>query len=207
MIVELKDLQYYMDSVAKEQLPFAVAKALTNTSSKIGEDMAKEAAHQFRTLTPFSRTHRTARIGGQPSPGSSFATIPANKADGLNRMHAILGNQHWGIAQQIDERSTIRYPNKSKYLWVPVQGRKRNYGPGKALAQKGVFVVKTREGKTLILQRKGKSRTVTALFSRRVKQNINPRFNMKLISERRAQRYMNVFFDRAMTLALRTAKW
>ncbi|MBQ8465729.1 MAG: hypothetical protein IJ545_06960 [Alphaproteobacteria bacterium] len=206
MKVELKDLKYYMDSVAKEQLPFAASKALTNTSSKIGEDLAKQAAHQFRTLTPFSRTHRTARLGGQPSPGSSFATIPAAKSDGLDRMQAILGNQHWGIAQQIDDTSTVRRPNKSKYLWVPVQGRKRNFGPGKAMTQKGVFITKTKDGKTLIMQRKGKSRTVTALFSRRKKQTINPRFDMKLISQRRAQRYMGVFFDRAMTAALRTAR-
>lgn len=205
MEVELKDLQYYMDTIAKEQLPFAVSKALTNTASKIGEDLAKEAAHQFHTLTPFSRTHRTARIGGQPSPGSSFATIPANKADGLQGMQAILGNQHWGIAQQIDETSTIRRPNKSKYLWVPIMGRKRNFGPKKAMTQKGTFVVNSK-GKTLIMQRKGKSRTVTALFSRRKKQKINPRFNMKLISQKRAQRYMGVFFNRSMEMALRTAK-
>ncbi len=203
--VALKDLEFYLDDIAEKQLPFACSMALTKTSAKIGEDMAKQAAHQFHTLTPFSRTHRTARIGAQPSPGSSFATLPADKNKGLRRMVATLGNQHWGISEQIADSQTIRLPKTSKYLWVPLRGRKRNYGPKKALKQRGVFISNTKKG-TLILQRKGKSNKVTPLFLRRRKQTIKPRFNMHRIVAQRAQRYMDVLFIRAMDQALRTAK-
>ena len=202
--VNLKDLEYYLDDIAIKQLPFAGSMALTRTSAKIGDDLAKMSAHRFHTLTPFSRTHRTARIGGKPSPGSSFATLPADKKHGLKRMVAVLGNQHWGIAEQIETGQTIRTPKTSKYLWVPLQGRKRNYGPAKALKQKGVFVTNTKKG-TLIMQRKGKSKTLKPLFLRRKQQTITPRINMRRVVEQRAQRYMDIFFYRAMEQALGSA--
>ena len=203
--INLKDLQYYLDDIAEKQLPFACSMALTKTSAKIGDDLAKMSGHQFKTLTPFSRTHRIARIGGQPSPGSSFATLPADKNHGLRRMKATLGNQHWGIAEQIADTQTVRKPKTSKYLWVPLQGRKRNYGPKKALKQRGVFVTNTKRG-SVIIQRKGKSKTLTPLFLRRKQQTIKPRFNMHRIVAQRAQRYMDIFFIRAMDQALETAK-
>lgn len=203
--VALKDLEFYLDDIAEKQLPFACSMALTRTSAKIGDDLAKMSGHQFKTLTPFSRTHRTARIGGQPSPGSSYATLPADKNQGIKRMKAVLGNQHWGISEQIADGQSLRLPKTSKYLWVPLRGRKRNYGPKKALKQRGVFISNTKKG-TLILQRKGKSNKVTPLFLRRRKQTIKPRFNMHRIVAQRAQRYMDVLFIRAMDQALRTAK-
>lgn len=203
--LKLTDLEYYLDDIAKKQLPFACAIALTKTSATIGSVLAKQSSHQFHTLTPFSRTHKTARLGSAPSPGSSFATLPANKEHGLEKMKAVLGNQHWGISEQIDDTSTIRKPKNSKYLWVPLQGRKKNYGPQKALKQKGVFVTNTKKG-TLIMQRKGKSRTLTPLFLRRKQQTIKPIFSMKRIVEVRAQKYMDMFFEQAMEQALRTAK-
>lgn len=203
--VALKDLEFYLDDIAEKQLPFGCAMALTKTSAKIGEDMAKQAAHQFHTLTTFSRTHRTARIGAPPSPKSSFATLPADKNKGLRKMVATLGNQHWGISEQIADSPTIRLPKTSKYLWIPLRGRRKNYGPKEALKEKGVFISNTKKG-TLILQRKGKKNKITPLFLRRRQQTIKPRFNMHRMVEQRAQRYMNVLFIRSMDHALRTAR-
>ncbi len=203
--IDIKDLKYYLDDMAQEQIPFACAMALTRTAAAVGNHLAKQSAQKFHSLTPFSRTHRTARIGGQPSPGSSYATLPADKHHGIGKMKATLGNQHWGIAEQIDVSSTIRKPKTSKYLWVPLQGRKRSYGPKKALSQKGVFVRNTKKG-TLILQRKGKKGKLTPLFLRRRKQTINPKFSMQRVVESRAQRYMDHFFIQAMDRALETAK-
>ncbi len=203
--VKLKDAEYYIDDIATKQMPFACSMALTKTAAAVGSHLAKQSAHQFNTLTPFSRTHKIARIGGKPSPGSSYATLPANKNDGIDKMKAVLGNQHWGIAEQIDIETKIRKPKTSKYLWVPLQGRKRNYGPKKALTQKGVFVVNGRRG-TMIMQRKGKSKTLTPLFLRRRQQTIKPRFSMKRIVENRSQRYMDHFFEQAMSRALETAR-
>ena len=102
--LSLKDAEYYIDDIAKEQMPYACAAALTKTASAIGNYLAKQSAHQFHTLTAFSKTHKTARIGGKPSPGSSYATLPADKNHGINRMKAVLGNQHWGISEQIDKK-------------------------------------------------------------------------------------------------------
>lgn len=203
--VDIKDLKYYLDDMAQEQIPFACAMALTKTSGACGDYLAKQSSQKFHTLTPFSRTHRTARIGGQPSPGSSYATLPADKHHGIAKMYATLGNQHWGIAEQIDITNTIRKPKTSKYLWIPLRGRRRNYGPKKALNQKGVFVRNTKKG-TIIFQRTGKRGNIKPLFLRRRKQTINPKFSMQRIVENRTQRYMDHFFNLAMDRALETAK-
>ena len=63
--LSLKDAEYYIDDIAKEQMPYACAAALTKTASAIGNYLAKQSAHQFHTLTAFSKTHKTARIGGK----------------------------------------------------------------------------------------------------------------------------------------------
>ncbi len=204
--IPLEKMPQFIDDMAQKQMPFACAMTLTKTSAAIGDVLAQKSAHQFHTLTPFSRTHRTARIGGKPSPGSSYATLPANKADGIDKMKATLGNQHWGIAQQIDVGSTVRKPKTSKYLWVPLQGRKRNFGPKKALQMKGAFIIRTQKGR-MIVQRKGKSKTLIPLFLRRRQQTIKPRFHMMDVVNKRAQRYIDFFFHQSMEQALRTAKW
>lgn len=208
MEVELKDLKYYLDDMAQKQMPYACAKALTATSAKIGSDLAQMAAHRFYTTTPFSRTHKTARLGASSATvkASSFVTLPADKNHGMDRMQATLLNQHWGISEQIDSTTSERLPNKKKYLWVPLQKRRKNFSPGKARAQKGVFVIKSK-GRYIMMQRKGKSQELTPLFSSRRSQTIRPQFNFKKIAEQRAQRYMNIFFNREMEAALRTAKW
>lgn len=208
MEIELKDLKYYLDDMAQRQLPFACAKALTDTSAKIGQDLSQMAAHQFYTTTPFSRTHKTARLGASPATvkASSFVTLPADKHHGLDRMQATLLNQHWGISEQIDSTTSERLPNKNKYLWVPLQKRRKNFTPGKARTQKGVFVIKSK-GHYFMMQRKGKSRELTPLFMSRRSQTIRPVFNFKKITEQRAPRYMDIFFNREMEAALRTAKW
>ena len=121
-------------------------------------------------------------------------------------MKAVLGNQHWGISEQIDNTSTIRKPKTSKYLWIPLQGRKRNYGPKKALKQRGTFVINSRRG-TLIMQRKGKKGVLTPLFLRRRQQTIKPKFSMQRIVESRSQKYMDYFFEQTMNKALETARW
>ena len=203
--VQLKDASRYIDEIAQSQLPYGCAIALTNVSKAIGDHLAKTSAQRFHTLTPYSRTHKVARLGGQPSPGSSYATLPANKADGISGMKATLGQQHWGMAEQIDDDSTIRKPVKSKRLWIPLQGRRRKYGPGKARKESGTFVIKTSRGDYMMMKRKGKK--LTPLFLSRKQQKIIPKFSMKATMLRRTQHYMDYFFPRAMENAIRTARW
>ena len=107
MELDISQLNSYIDDIAKRQMPFATASALTQTAATIGKHMANLTASSMKTLTPFSRTHRTARIGGAPSPASSYATIPANKRDGMGRMFAEVGNQHCGASRN---RSPRRRP-------------------------------------------------------------------------------------------------
>jgi len=196
--VELKDLEYYLDYMARKQLPYGCAGALTAVSAKIGADIAKISAHKFHTTGTFARSHKIARLGmpANSVKGSSFVTLPANKEHGGN-MRAILVNQHWGMSEQMNTTTSKRLPNKSKYLWVPLQKRGKNLKPSKVLNTKGVFFIKTK-GHYLIVKRKGKSRTLTPLFSSRKSQTIKPVFNFKHITEQRAQRYMNIFFIQKM---------
>lgn len=209
MELEVSQLPNYIDDIAKRQMPFATASALTQTASAIGKHMANLTASSMNTLTPFSRTHRTARIGGAPSPASSYATIPANKRDGMDKMFAELGNQHWGISEQIDQSSTDRTPNKTKYLWVPLQGRVRGFSPGKALNQKRTFLVHTKRSNQVFIGRnkgRGTARRTSWLFVARRRQTITPRINFHSVAKRYAYRLMNIYIARELEKAIATAK-
>ena len=207
VVLDLKNAKYYFDDIARKQLPYACAKTLTAVSAKVGEDIAARAGRSFHTTTLYSHSHKTARLGASPSSvkSSSFVTLPADKRHGLMNMKATLLNQHWGISQQVASSPSVRTPAKSKFLWAPVQTRRRHFSPGKALRGKNVFVIKSQD-RPLIVKRKGKTRALTPLFAGRKTQTINPVFDFRRVAADRAQRYMNVIFEREITAALRTAR-
>lgn len=208
--IDINKLPQYLDDIAKKQLPFACALTLTHTAGRFGQAFAKMASRSFKTTTPFAQRYKSASKSGHVNPGYSWFSTIAKKEHGLDLMCAVVGNQHWGIAEQVGNTSTIRKTtSKAKYRWIPVHGkRSKNKGPGTFLdgKKKGVFVMKTQKGKTFIVSRAGKSRKITPLFMRRKQQTIKPKFNMQSFVDKYAEKYFNLFFDKDMDYALRTRK-
>lgn len=211
LTIDLKNLPGYMDTVAKEQLPFACASTLTHVAMKIAEDIAGLSSQRFHTLSSFARGSTTARLGQQPSKKYAYHAVPALKKDGLDRMQAVVGVSHWGLAEQVGVSPVERQTRTAKYRWVPLKGRKLGYGvrnayPSDGNKSKGNFFMKSKRGNTLLVTRAGRSRKITPIFLRRKSQTIQPRINMPQLTRQRFKRYFDYYFERDMDRALKTAR-
>lgn len=200
------DFKRWCDDIAQKQIPFAAAKALTDTAVKIATLAAAEASKKMTIRKKWAGTSKTARIGAFPNPSSSFFALPADKNKPMKRMFSIAGNQGWQMAQQIGENEIERKPLKAKTLWIPLDvKRSKANTPSVLLKRKGVFIRKTSKG-LIMFQRKGKERALRPLYLLKKSQRIKPRYSFRYIAERRAERYFNFFFERAMKRAIETAR-
>lgn len=199
-----KHIKQWLDDIAQRQIPFATAKALTDTAARIGQEAASRTAITMNIRSSWAAKYRTSRIGQAPNQSTAYTASPADKRSGLNNMQSAVGTIGWQMAQQIDDKDTIRRPHKAKSLWIPLNvKRTRSNSPARMLKKKGVFIQKTSKG-PIMFQRKGQQ--ITPIYLMRKKQTIKPRFNFLDMANQRAGRYFNVFFNRAMAMAIRTAK-
>lgn len=200
-----KHIKKWLDDIAQKQIPFATAKALTDTAARIGQESAAKTATTMNIRSSWAAKYRTSRIGQTPNQSAAYTATPADKRSGLNNMQSTVGTIGWQMAQQIDNKDTIRRPHRSKSLWIPLNiKRTRTNSPGRMLRKKGVFIRSTTKG-PMMFQRKGQQ--ITPIYLMRKKQTIKPRFNFLEMANHRADRYFNIFFHRAMDQAIRTAKW
>lgn len=115
MTINTAEFNRWLNGVAREQVPFATAKALTMTAKDAQGDL-RGAAGQSMTLRN-QHTDRGLRISR------------AEKRDGMLGMKSEVGSIDWYAADQMDERSNIRQPQAARYRYIPVKAR-----PNKARA-------------------------------------------------------------------------
>lgn len=212
--LDLKDFPEYLDDIAQKQLPFACSLALTRVAIKAADDVVKLANLRLNVVHKTYLQNAThAKVGQGPSPARAVHAIPANKKDGLEAMHSIVGVTHWGIAELMGEHMTERgtLGQSAKYRWVPLKGRKLGYGvkqayPGQGSKSKGNFFIKSKRGNRLLVTRAGKSRKLTPIFLRRKKQDIRPVLNLHKMAQRIYQMNFAKELDKAMDYALKTAR-
>ena len=211
--VPLEKFKYYVDDIAKSQLPFACAKTLTFVARDIASDAVKLANLRFNVKhKTYLKNATQAKIGGQPSPARAFHSVPADKKQGLEGMVAIVGVTHWGIADLVDGQMDTRGTKTAKYRWVPLKGRKLGYGvkqayPEQGTKSKGNFFMRSRRGNRLLVTRAGKSNKLTPMFLRKKKQDMRPIFSLGKVSENRFEKYWDKYFETNMNKALETARW
>lgn len=199
-----KHIKNWLDDIAQKQIPFATAKALTDTASRIGQEIAARTASTMNIRSSWAAKYRTSRIGQAPNQSAAYTATPADKRSGLNNMQATVGTIGWQMAQQINNKDSIRKPRKAKNLWIPLNiKRTKSNSPSRMLKKRGVFINKTSKG-TMMFQRQGKQ--IIPIYLARKQQTIKPRFNFVEMANHRADKYFNVFFHRAMIMAIRTAK-
>lgn len=209
--LDLEHLPGYLDDIAQEQVPFALAKTMTQLAIMVADDAVDEAKKKFNITQPFylsSATH--ARIGQGPSPARAIHAIPANKHT-YPDLHAYAGVTHWGIAELMGEHQTVRGTKTAKYRWIPLKGRKLGYGvkqayPGQGSKSKGNFFMKTKSGKHLLVTRAGKSRKITPMFMRVKTQDIIPIYDLQKEALNTAKVLGQWMFEHNMDDAIKTAK-
>jgi len=175
--VNLKEFKRGLDDIARQQLPFAIAKTLT--------DLAKEAQLQIRSSIPklfhvrSTWTEKGVRIE------------PARKADLISRGSCQSVVKDIDRHMLLQETGGIKRPTKSRRVAVPVpgfaQGARGAGGRIKATkmpapllhefkGKRKPFLMKTSAGNSIIAQRIGKGRAVKALYALEPLVKIHARF-------------------------------
>ncbi|MEP3245120.1 MAG: hypothetical protein ABJN40_13240 [Sneathiella sp.] len=187
----------WLSSIAREQLPFAVARTLTMT--------AKDAQGTLKDEMSEKMTIRTGWVK------AGLKITPARKKDGLHRMTSIVGHIDWYMAQQMGKQSKVRSARKNDYQFIPRAIRRTKTGkiskanrPGRILRKKNVFFQKRSKGYGAIVQKR-RNRLVT-LYSATKKQTIKPKMDLHQTSGQMATRRMNKNFVVAMRGAMRSAR-
>lgn len=187
-------------NIAEKQLPFAVAKTLTDTASLVGKTAAKEAKKTMSIRKAWAAKYKSSRIGQPPSPAQAFTSTPANRKDPLNRMHAITGTIGWQIAQQISPQNTTRKPFKAKQLYIPLQAKRTKSQSAPALMRKGAVVAISKRGNLIMFYKQ------KPMYKIVKQQEIKPRYNLYDIAQMKSQKYADYYFKRNMDYAIKTAK-
>ncbi|WP_299377497.1 hypothetical protein [uncultured Kiloniella sp.] len=203
MDIEFKTskLERSFDHLRRKQMPFAMAQALTHTAQDAQTDTAKAMTGAMALKTSY-----LTRKG-------QLSITKARKSDGLHRMAATVGHKNWSMAEQMGEKTTIRRPNTSKYLYKPIGVKKTKTGkipralhPSRVFKKKNVFLSKTGNSEG-IYQHYGPKRSKRRLLYIRIKsQTIRPAMSFNDGVKKTASRRLNKNFGRSMSRALRTAK-
>lgn len=201
-----KAIHNWLDDIAKRQIPFATAKALTDTAKHIGEDIANKTKETMNAKK-WASSVRTSSIGGGIKKGSAYFVIPANKKDGLGKMKATVGTTGWQLAQQEAEIVSIRKPLKAKNLYIPLRGTRnmtKKPKPSSLFKKKNIFIKKTEKG-TILFEKSASNRS-TPMYKIVKTQPINPKFSFNDEATNIIKSKFSYYFNCAMKNAIKTAK-
>lgn len=168
---DLKAFARDIERTTRSQLPFVMAKTLTDT--------AKDGQTGLRDDMAGKMTLRSSWA----SKGIRIA--PARKSDGLKRMQAEVGSKDWFMADQLGEANTIRQPKTSKYRYIPKAARPtkaskipKRLRPGAVLSGKYAFVTRSKNGGISVFKRTIKG--LTLMYQGIKAQTIKPKVSLRL---------------------------
>ncbi|MDO8421117.1 MAG: hypothetical protein Q7S99_03045 [Parvibaculum sp.] len=143
---DLKTFIRGIERTTRDQLPFVMAKTLTDT--------AKDAQTTLRSDMAGKMTLRSTWAA------KGIRITPARKSDGFSHMRAEVGSKDWFMADQLDDASSIRAPKTSKYRYIPKAARPnkaskipKRLSPGAVLNGKYAFVTKSKNGGISVFKR------------------------------------------------------
>lgn len=224
-----------LDNLARRQIPFAVARAVTQTAVKVrNEEITREYMRTFeaRNIPFIYSVHRVygANASFTKQTGVAIASIqpvddPPPAGTTANARGSREGTRRTRAGTQFMKRhykGGVKTASKSK-LAIPVTGAKltrRKSGsmegamtkaskPKQVLARKNTFIGKSkRTGNSMIMQRTGskKNPKVKALYTLANSANIKRVYDPLPVARRGIKRVFPSFFRRSFTDALRTAK-
>jgi len=173
-------------NIAKKQIPFAIAKTLTNVAQKSQNEVRKSIKEKF-----FIRK----KSGGFES---SIRIKPATKTNLTAEVYTMAAfaalQQTGGVKKSKDGRLAI----PSYQVISQVKKRTDSNSPSSYLAG-DAFKIKTKSGAEAIAQRKGKEFKI--LFFLRKSANIDKRLDMIEITTKTVQNEFEVIFKNNLTSA------
>jgi len=232
---DTEQMRKKLDNLARRQIPFAVARAVTQTAVKVrNEDITREYMRTFeaRNLSFIMAVHRVygANASYAKRTGMAVASIqpvddPVPAGTTASAAGAKQGTKNTRAGTQFMKRHVkggIKTSGRTK-LAIPVTGAKltrRRAGsmegamtkgskPKQVLARKNTFIgTSKRTGNSMIMQRtgKGKNAKVNALYTLSPNAKIKRVYNPLPAAKRGIARTFPRLFRKSFVGALRTAK-
>jgi len=193
---DIKEVTRYLDRMEKRQVPFATARAITDTAF----DVRKRIVH--RTFP------RAFDVKNMRFPSVAFRVIKASKVRPRASVHDHLGRAN------LDLHTTggIKRP-KGKHIAVPTEkvrrGRRgvvKSQRPAAILEKPDVFKVERSGRGAAGIYRRQRRGKVVRLYTLASQVKIDRRFRFYEDAARTAARAFRHRFDKAMAHALRTAR-
>lgn len=199
--MDLKRFERELDDLARRQLPFAVARALTWTARDARDEVRKQVARRFVTRSKWVERGIVFR--------SATKRMPV----------AVVGSRDWFMADHED--GATRWPFKGRHRAAPLAVRKNarqkitKAKRPKALLAKGgrrkFFVQRLKTGRAkgqfAVLRRAGRDRyPLQVLYLLEAQTKIRPKFGFRKTVERTVARRLRKNFGKSLAQALATAR-
>lgn len=188
----------FLKRLARKQLPFATARALTWT--------AKDAQKHVQQAMTGAMQLRSAYVR------RGLRITAARKSDGMHRMQSEVGHLDWFMAQQLSHHKHVRRAKAAEYQYIPRQVRRtktgripKNMKPAQVLKKPNVFMVETGKDRAAIYQ-KTRPGHLKLLYSAVKSQTIEPALSLEDEVNDVAGRRLQRNWTRSMSLAVRNAK-
>jgi hypothetical protein len=194
-ITGLPEVQRRIKSIEK-QIPFATARALNDTARDVQEATIKQLLpSKFVLRSPWWR------------PGTRFGFNIRFATKALLR--AVIGSRAEWLGVQ--EQGGVRTPRSARNLSLPINARRseravirKNQRPRALIAAGKAFVMKTKEGLSLLVTRKGKKNVVQYAFHPRA--NVTTRLAFIPSGMAKARAVYRKHFQKRIAEAIRSAK-
>lgn len=200
----------FMTDLAQKQMPFAVAKALTDTASDVAKALKLEVMDVFDIKAPGLLRQLNPRAG-------RGMVVMARKSDGLVRMKSIVGfprrSKSGALMPRFDRHVTgaIVTPYNSKLEAIPLRAVSRtgggkirkNHQPRNLMMQKNVSIVEIDGDKFIVRRTRRKTTYFYLLVPRHA---VRAKLGFKPIVQTVVTARLQRNFNRNMVKAMRTAK-
>lgn len=195
-VTGLKEVSRFLNDLQKKQIPFATAKALTDTANQARDEIVKHLQDKFTLRTAWWKPRTRYGINVQAAKKTSLTAEVFTRAP-------------WMALQETGGMKTPRGRNiaipssfvkRSKRDLITQANRPRNL--------KNSFIARSKSGQETIFQRigRGRDRTIRPMYFLEKRAQIEPAFQFAQTAQRVANERWAKNFAKAIDFALRTAK-
>lgn len=203
----MKDVQRYLEALRKDEVPFAIAKALTKTAQDIQSKIIANLPGQFTLRTGWYKPNTPYGFRIQKATKSSLTAKVYTKAPWMQLQET------GGIKQTSGKRLAIPFIQKQGSRPGVVFGVKRTKRDLIMKSQKPqslgskAFIVKGKKGDLLATRTgRGKKSILRILYGLEPKANVKARLHMAETAEQVVAQGWRNNFEEAIAFALKTSK-
>lgn len=195
-VTGVREATRFLSDLQKKQIPFATAKALTETAEQARDEIVKHLQDKFTLRTAWWKPRTRYGINVQPAKKTSLVSEVFTRAPWMALQES--GGAKIPRGQNIAVPSS--FVKRSKRDLITKANRPRNL--------KNSFITRSKSGQETIFQRigRGRNKAIRPMYFLEKRAQIKPAFQFAKTAQRVANDRWRKNFAKAIDFALRTAK-